>query len=117
MTSIPSSLDYLGTLPFYKTGEISLDDYKHFFYEKEKHLFLDVREPWEVRGGCIEGASCIPLGALAAQCAELPKEVWIICYCQHGIRSLHAYRLLKEKGFDKVLSLRGGFHFWRESLL
>ncbi|MBL9029778.1 MAG: hypothetical protein JNK42_04860 [Caedimonas sp.] len=102
------------SIPSFATGEISVEEYFNFFHRQEPHFFLDVREPWELDIARIEGARHIPLGSLENRWDELPQDEWIICYCHHGVRSLRACHLLKEKGFAKVVSLRGGIHRWAE---
>ncbi|MEW5791656.1 MAG: rhodanese-like domain-containing protein [Pseudomonadota bacterium] len=40
----------------------------------------------------------------------------LFCLCNSGRRSLHAARLLRELGYDKAYSVRGGFREYRNSL-
>jgi rhodanese-related sulfurtransferase len=92
--------------------EVSIQEYFQFFYNKEPHVFLDVRDTWEVEIVCIEGSRHIPLTLLLNHLNELPEDSWVISYCHHGIRSLRACRLLRQQGFAKVVSLEGGIDRW-----
>ncbi len=74
-------------------------------------FWLDVREPEETEAGIIPGATIIPLDALRARCAEVPKDRTIGVYCAIGLRGYIAYRFLKQQGFN-VLNLNGGFRSW-----
>ncbi len=96
------------------SDEISAEDYLLLFHNKEPHLFLDVRELWEVETAHIASSQHIPLRSLEYRFDELPHDRWIITYCHHGGRSLRACHLLREKGFVKVVSLKGGIQRWAE---
>lgn len=65
-------------------------------------LILDVRTPGEFVGGHIEGAVNIPLSRLNADTIPLDKKAVIVTCCSHGLRSVKAVNLLKERGFTQV---------------
>ncbi len=67
---------------------------------EEGALLLDVRTPGEFAGGHLPGAENVPLDALASRLSELPKDRAIVAYCQSGMRSASAVRLLRREGFD-----------------
>jgi len=71
-------------------------------------LLLDVREAQEHTAGSIPGAINLPLSALRARVAELPRdrEIWI--HCAAGQRSYYAARFLAQNGF-RVKNLPGGY--------
>jgi adenylyltransferase/sulfurtransferase len=73
---------------------------------------IDVREPWEWQICRLEGARLIPLRELPARAAELDRRRPVVAYCHTGVRSLAAMRLLRERGFADVKSLRGGVEGW-----
>lgn len=70
---------------------------------------LDVREPLAFQHACLPGAHNIPLEQLPTRSHELPRNQAILVYCQAGIRSETACRLLQQQGFSKVANLAGGF--------
>ncbi len=69
---------------------------------------LDVREPWEYQLARLPGALLIPLGELADRVEELDRTRPVAAYCHHGVRSLHALRLLQAAGFPDLAHLSGG---------
>ena len=69
---------------------------------------LDVREPWEFQLARLLGAILIPLGDLAERVEELDRTRPVAAYCHHGVRSLHALRLLQAAGFTDLAHLTGG---------
>lgn len=76
--------------------------------------FHDVREPDEHALGLPEGARPLPLSTLAAPDAVLPAPgAPLVLICARGQRSQRAAALLRERGFDEVASVRGGFDAWR----
>lgn len=96
--------------------EISARGLRTRIHEGAKVLLLDVREPDErSKTGVLPHAVQIPLGELERRHAELdPAGVWI-AYCQAGVRSRQATALLRERGFHRVVSLRGGIVAWTEA--
>lgn len=71
---------------------------------------LDVREPWEWALAKIPGAMLIPLGDLAERVGELDPDRPVAAFCHHGVRSLRALRLLRERGFAELAHLTGGIN-------
>ena len=76
---------------------------------------LDVREAWEYDIACLEGATLIPLGQLAARLAQLDKSHEWLVVCHHGIRSAHACYYLERNGFQ-VINLTGGINRWAQEI-
>jgi len=76
-------------------------------------LVVDVRQPEEWTGplGHIEGAELVPLDTLGAA-ASWEHDKPIVVVCRSGKRSAAAARLLEEKGYTQVASLRGGMQAW-----
>jgi adenylyltransferase/sulfurtransferase len=76
---------------------------------------LDVRERDEFRQGYVPGAVSMPRGFLEMRVEETvpDKETPVIAYCAGGTRSLLAGRILKELGYQNVVSMRGGFNAWK----
>lgn len=65
-------------------------------------VILDVRTETEFKSGHINGAVNIPLSRLHGNSIPLDKNLTIITCCSHGLRSVKAVSLLKEKGFTLV---------------
>lgn len=71
-------------------------------------FILDVREPFEISLGTIEGSVNIPLGEIRKRINELPKNKTIYVYCQVGQRGYVACRLLSQLGY-KCVNIDGGY--------
>jgi len=71
-------------------------------------LLLDVRTKREVEDGAVPGALNIPVDNLRERLSELPKDKEILVYCQVGLRSYIAYRILRQHGFT-AKSISGGY--------
>ncbi len=77
-------------------------------------IFLDVRQPDELKGGFIQNAVHIPLGELNQRQKEIArfKEKNIVVYCNTGSRADQAAKQLAKDGFTAVHVLAGGFPAW-----
>lgn len=80
---------------------------------------LDVREPAEFAAGHLPGAINIPRGVLEFKIGADPvlqnqQDQEIIVYCQTGGRSALATEVLHKMGYDKAVSMAGGFKEWLE---
>jgi putative YphP/YqiW family bacilliredoxin len=73
---------------------------------------LDVREPFEIEAGSIEGFQAVTNELANTIVKEWDKSKEIIVYCAHGQRSLQAVQFLQSHGFDNAKSLQGGFAAW-----
>ncbi|MFM8291222.1 MAG: rhodanese-like domain-containing protein [Planctomycetia bacterium] len=77
-------------------------------------LLLDCRTPEEHDIARIAGARLIPMQELAARVAEI--EAWrdspVVVHCHHGVRSLRVVHWLRERGFSRARSMRGGIDAW-----
>jgi len=77
-------------------------------------VLLDVRTPGEHEGlGHIPAAWLLPLDLVVTAPAVLPHDGRpVVVYCEHGVRSVAASRLLAEAGVGDVLNLAGGMAAW-----
>lgn len=84
---------------------------------RESALVIDVREPTEYTQGHILGARNVPLGQLEKRVAELAKfkAKPVILVCASGSRSGTALSLLRNRGFEKVVNLSGGYSAWQQA--
>jgi rhodanese-related sulfurtransferase len=80
-------------------------------------MVLDVREPWELETARIDGSKHIPMGDIPARFSqELDPENHIVVVCHHGVRSMNVTAWLRQQGFEKVQSLRGGIDRWSRQI-
>jgi rhodanese-related sulfurtransferase len=81
--------------------------------EREHIVLLDVREPQEQAVARIEGSLLMPMGDVPGRVhQELDPDAHIITICHHGVRSMNVAVWLRNQGFEKTQSLRGGIDAW-----
>jgi rhodanese-related sulfurtransferase len=75
---------------------------------------LDVRTPREHQAlGHLPGSILLPVDWIASALATLPRDGKpLLIYCEHGIRSAAAARLLAQGGYPNLLNLKGGMSRW-----
>lgn len=79
-------------------------------------VFLDTRTTYEFNAGHISHALHIPLDDLRDRLDELPRNTRLLTYCQSGLRSYVACRILMQHGFA-CTNIAGGYGFYQETLL
>lgn len=82
-----------------------------------KKVVIDVREVDEYKRGYIQGAVNLPLSQLGQRLNEVPKDNTIFLYCQSGMRSKSAAKMLSKKGYLQINQLQGGISTWRDKLI
>ena len=93
--------------------EITPEEVKMKLDQGEQFTLLDVREPWEFDAARIDGAKLIPMGDIPARAyQELDPEDHIVVICHHGVRSMNVTAWLRQQGFEKAQSMRGGIDAW-----
>lgn len=74
---------------------------------------LDVREPWEIEAASLVGTTNIPMSDIPSRFKEeLDPEKHIVVICHHGVRSMNVTAWLRQQGFSRTQSLRGGIDRW-----
>jgi rhodanese-related sulfurtransferase len=97
--------------------EISPDQVKALKQRGEAFTLLDVREPWEFEASHLEGSKHIPMGDVPSRVhQELDPESHIVVMCHHGVRSLTVANWLRQQGFEKAQSMRGGIDGWARTV-
>jgi rhodanese-related sulfurtransferase len=92
--------------------EISATESADLMRNKQARL-IDVREPWEFEAAKIDGSVLMPMGDVPARAhQELDPDERLVVVCHHGQRSLNVTVWLRNQGFEKVQSLRGGIDAW-----
>ncbi|UKB77506.1 rhodanese-like domain-containing protein [Chryseobacterium sp. MEBOG07] len=69
---------------------------------KKGAVILDVRTEKEYETGHIEGSVNISLGTIRERYRELDPGKTYITVCSHGLRSVKAENILKERGFKHI---------------
>lgn len=96
--------------------EINVAELKRMQQSGEHFTLIDVREREEQSRGAIPGAVAIPRGVVERDIdqATTNKAEPIVIYCAGGARSALAALNLKQMGFQKVMSLDGGYGAWEK---
>jgi|SRR5579871_5946754 len=93
--------------------EITPEEVKARLDAKQSFTLLDVREPWEFETARIESAKLMPMGEVPSRAhQELDPEADVVVVCHHGVRSMNVTVWLRQQGFEKAQSLRGGIDAW-----
>jgi rhodanese-related sulfurtransferase len=97
--------------------EITPEEVKSKLDEGEAFTLLDVREPWEFETASMSGAKLIPMGDVPSRAhQELDPEDHIVVVCHHGVRSMNVTAWLRQQGFEKAQSMRGGIDAWSRTV-
>ncbi len=99
--------------------EITPDEVKRKLNAGEAMTILDVREAVELQMASLKGAEFkhIPMGDMAARAhQELDPEAHIVVICHHGVRSANVTMWLRNEGFDKAQSMKGGIDLWSKTV-
>ena len=97
--------------------EITPEEVKSKQDKGEAFTLLDVREPWEFETASMSGAKLIPMGDVPLRAhQELDPEDHIVVVCHHGVRSMNVTAWLRQQGFEKAQSMRGGIDAWSRTV-
>lgn len=83
--------------------------------EEGKATVLDVRRPGEFVSEHIEGAVNTPLDNINDLIGELDPDQTYFVHCAGGYRSMIFNSILKARGFDKLIDVKGGFKAIKEA--
>lgn len=97
--------------------EINPGEVKAKLDRGDDFTLVDVREPWEFERAWIDGAKLMPMGDVPSRAhQELDPEDHIVVICHHGVRSMNVTAWLRQQGFEKAQSMRGGIDAWSRSV-
>lgn len=80
-----------------------------------RDLLIDVRTPEEFELGHIPGAVNIPVDDMRDRLEEIDASRRIVLYCQVGLRGYLASNILRQRGYEEVYNLSGGYKLWRSA--
>lgn len=97
---------------------ILLDRLRVFYWNetnnlKQGDILIDVRTADEFSNGRIPGAINIPVDEIRNRLDEIPIDQNIYIYCEAGLRGYLAQRILRQRGFNNVFNLSGGYYLWK----
>lgn len=92
--------------------EINMDELKN--KQNKGAVIVDVRSSQEYNEGHLSGAINIPYYEIKKKVNSVIKDKTqeIVVYCQEGVRSKQAYKILKRFQYEKVYSLYHGLENW-----
>jgi rhodanese-related sulfurtransferase len=97
--------------------EISPEELRVLLEQGSDVVVLDVRESWELQTASMSHHEHIPMGEIPARFnAELDRNTHIVVVCHHGVRSMNVTTWLRQQGYEKVQSLRGGIDQWARQI-
>mgnify|MGYP001331496777 CR=1 FL=1 len=79
-------------------------------------LILDVRNNGDYKKGHIIGALNLPAGSIQESISDLQKhkDKSILVCCQNGGESSKVLKTLKQLGFEKTQTIKGGILAWKQ---
>ncbi len=96
--------------------ELGVEEVQALRLSDSQARLIDCRELDEWHICKIDGAQLIPLSQFT-ELAPLKlgdKTQHLIVYCHHGVRSMRATLWLRQQGYEKTQSMRGGIDLWSE---
>lgn len=81
----------------------------------EEAAILDVRKEGEFLGEHIEGAQHLPLDYINQKSSQLDKSKTYYVHCAGGYRSMIFVSILRARGYDKLIDIKGGYKAIKES--
>jgi len=97
--------------------EITVEEVKAKLDAGDQFTLLDVREPWEFEAARMDRAKLMPMGDVPSRAhQELDPEDHIVVVCHHGVRSMNVTAWLRQQGFEKAQSMRGGIDAWSRTV-
>jgi adenylyltransferase/sulfurtransferase len=80
--------------------------------ENIEHQLIDVREPWEIEVGHIDGIH-IPMNKLLESIELIRRDVPVVVHCRSGSRSAAVvHHLTVQLGYENIHDLKGGIDAW-----
>ncbi|MEH7223988.1 rhodanese-like domain-containing protein [Bacillus sp. JJ1566] len=97
--------------PVKNLEQLSEVDFKEKMKKPKQIALIDVRNPYEYQTNHIKGAINLPLAKIRRNKVDIPTDKDIILYCQTGIRSKQAAKVLRRRHKNLPLShLKGGLY-------
>lgn len=97
--------------------EISAEDFAKIYKENKEVNLLDARKESEYRSQHIQGAENFPLDFINKNMSMLDKDKKYFIHCAGGYRSMITSSILKSRGYNKIVNIKGGFKALSETEL
>lgn len=99
--------------------EITPDEVKRKLDSGEPMTIIDVREGVELQMASLRNTEVkhIPMGDVPSRAhQELEPDDHIVVMCHHGVRSANVTMWLRNEGFDRAQSMKGGIDLWSKTV-
>ncbi|WP_373493236.1 rhodanese-like domain-containing protein [Aquiflexum sp.] len=96
---------------------ISADELAQIFEKEEKVNILDVRKNSEYLSEHIIDAENAPLDYISESMSKINKDKTYYVHCAGGYRSMIFSSILKARGFENLIDVKGGFTSLKDSAL
>ena len=98
-----------------RVKEVNIEQYQQM--ADQDHILIDTREDSEWQAGHAKGAVHLSKGVIERDVEKtIPdKSKTLVLYCGGGFRSAMASDNLQKMGYQKVISLDGGWTAWNEA--
>jgi sulfur-carrier protein adenylyltransferase/sulfurtransferase len=94
-------------------NQISVHELNERIASGEAIHLIDVRNEYEFGICGLTNAQLIPLNDIENKVNQIPKDIPVVIFCHHGMRSAHAIKTLKKLGeFTNLINLEGGIDAW-----
>lgn len=108
----------------YNVPEISVQELAQKMAAGETFAIVDVREAWETELASIddERVATVPMGQISQDGENAFPEALrdpqakIVVMCHHGVRSAKVAAWMQQKGWQDVVSLRGGIAAYADEI-
>jgi rhodanese-related sulfurtransferase len=97
--------------------EINAEEFAELYLSKKDIALLDARRESEYNSQHIEGAINFPLDFINQNMSMLDKNKQYYMHCAGGYRSVIAASILKARGFNNIINIRGGFKALSNTML
>ncbi len=87
--------------------EVDSDEFEKIYNDGDINV-LDVRKSSEYEGQHILKAKSLPLDNIYDNFEQIDKDATYYVHCVSGFRSLIASSILKSKGFNNIINIKGG---------
>jgi len=96
--------------------EVTAEEFARLYAEPDVNL-LDVRKSSEYNAQHVEGAQNFPLDFINRNMNQVDRDTMYYVHCAGGYRSMIAASILKSRGFEQVVNIKGGFKALAETNL
>jgi glyoxylase-like metal-dependent hydrolase (beta-lactamase superfamily II)/rhodanese-related sulfurtransferase len=94
---------------------IDAGDLAKLHIQQPEALIVDVRKPSEYDAEHLEGVINTPLDFINESMIQVPKDGQVYALCAGGYRSMMFTSILRARGYENIIDVRGGFQALKNS--